>query len=402
MKRESIITKLLAFMAIGSAGLLLLADRALAADDFLEKMLRAAEQAEQKHIEKMKKATQEQPELANPPQPRRKQVPAPPQAPQQSQQPTTEPQAVSAQTPASSADGQSNLSGNCCTREATAAIAKHLGKYDVLGIKLGMPAKEAAVALQSRGLQLKPETIKYDVLPAPMTYGLYAINQVLVRNSGVQPGAEKIYLTLTMPPNEPVVAKINRFIMFTKETAPAQQALIGDLVKKYGPVSFATPPAYLNATGVQDLFWVDDAQGNRLKDQANFERNENELLTQCRGKGTFSSAGGSGEYSNTPSGGHEIQIEPWTVKKGLEEGYGSLFGEWVKLCGNHNIIHARLYYAQPIGISAPGIVGALTVVIGTGPLHRSATDASHTYLMEAAKMRDIKEKQGAQKNRPAL
>lgn len=401
MRNESILAKLIAFMAVGSAGLLLLASRTMAADDFLEKMLRAAEQAEQEHIEKMKKATQEQSEQTQPSQPRRRQTPPPQPSPQQSQQQAPEPQAAPAQTPAPSAVGQADAPGNCCTREATAAIAKNVGKYDVLGIKLGMPAKEAAAALQARGMQLKPETIKYDVLSAPLTYGLYAVNQMLVRNSGVQPGAEKIYLTLTMPPNEPVVAKINRFIMFTKETAPAQQALVGDLVKKYGPVSFATPPAYLNATGVQDLYWVDDAQGNRLNDQTNREGNESELLNQCRGKATFRSAAQEG--SNTPAGGHEIQAEPVQVKKGLEEGYAAVVGAYYgEQCATHNIIHARLYYAQPIGISAPGVVGALTVVIGNGPLHRSATEASHKYLMEAAKMRDIKEKEGAQKNKPAL
>jgi hypothetical protein len=400
MRNKSILAKITAFMAVGSAGLLLLAGRTMAADDFLEKMLRAAEQAEQEHIEKMKKATQEQSEQPQPSQPRRRQAPPPQPSPQQSQQPTPEPQAASSQTTPSAA-AQADASGNCCTREATAAIAKNVGKYDVLGIKLGMPAKEASVALQARGMQLKPEMIKYDVLPAPLTYGLYAVNQVLVRNSGVQPGAEKIYLTLTMPPNEQVVAKINRFIMFTKDTAPAQQALVGDLVKKYGPVSFATPPTSLNAPGVQDLYWVDDAQGNRLNDQTNREGNESELLNQCRGKATFRSAAQEG--SNTPGMGHEIQTDPGTVKHGLEEGYAALVGNYYgEQCATHNIIHARLYSAGSLGISAPGVVGALTVVIGNGPLHRSATDASHKYLMEAAKMREIKEKEGAQKNKPAL
>jgi hypothetical protein len=49
MRNKSILAKLAAFMVIGSAGLLLLTGRPLAADDFLEKMLRAAEQAEQEH-----------------------------------------------------------------------------------------------------------------------------------------------------------------------------------------------------------------------------------------------------------------------------------------------------------------------------------------------------------------
>jgi hypothetical protein len=387
MRNESILSRLTAFMAIGSAGLLLLASHTMAADDLIDKMFKAADQAAQEQMDKMNKAGEEQSQQQQPSQPQRRQAPPPQPSPQQSQQPTSEPQAVSP--------------GACCTPQATAAIAKQVGKYDVLGIKLGMPAKEASAALQARGMQLKPETIKYDVLPAPLTYGLYAVNQQLVRNSGVTPGAEKIYLTLTMPPNEPVVAKINRFIMFTKETAPAQQALIGDLVKKYGPVSFATPPAYLNAPGVQDLYWVDDAQGNRLNDQTNREGNESELLNQCRGKATFSSAAQEG--SVTPAGGHEIQAEPIAVKTGLEQGYTALVGTYYgEQCATHNIIHARLYAAGSLGISAPGVVGALTVVIGNGPLHRSATEASHKYLMEAAKMREIKEKEGAQKNKPAL
>ena len=50
----------------------------------------------------------------------------------------------------------------------------------------------------------KPETLKYEVLPDPLIYGIYAINEVLVRKSGVQPGAEKIYVALTMPPNPQV------------------------------------------------------------------------------------------------------------------------------------------------------------------------------------------------------
>ncbi len=388
-------------LAVGFVALMLLAGPTMAADDFLEKMLRAAEQAEQEHIEKLKKGVQEQSQQPQPSQPRRRQAPPPQPSPQQSQQQAPEPQVAPAQSPAPGADGQANEPGDCCTPQATAAIAKNVGKHDVLGIKLGMPAKEAAAVLQARGMQLKPETIKYDVLPAPLTYGLYAVNQVLVRNSGVPPGAEKIYLTLTMPPNEPVVTKINRFIMFTKETAPAQQALVEDLVKKYGPVSFATPPTSLYAPGVQDLYWVDDAQGKRLNDQTNREGNESELLNQCRGKATFQSAAQEG--SVTPGGGHEIQTEPIAVKTGLEQGYTALVGTYYgEQCATHNIIHARLYAAGSLGISASGVVGALTVVIGNGPLHRSATETSHKYLMEAAKMREMKEKEGAKKNRPAL
>lgn len=380
-------------LAVGLVTVIPLVGRTMAADDLIDKMFKAADQAAQAQMDKMNKAGEEQSPQQQPSQPQRRQPPTQQQSPQ--------PQAASPQTPAPNAGAQADAPGACCTPEATATIAKRVGKYDVLGIKLGMPAKEAAAILKARGLQFKPETLKYDVLPDPLIYGVYAINEVLVRKSGVQPGAEKIYLTLTMPPNPQVVTKVNRFILFTKDTAPSQQALIADLEKKYGPISHANAATNLAAPGVQDLYWVDDAQGNRLKDQTNDQGYENELLNQCRGKATFSSA--TQEGSVTPGMGHEIQIEPWAVKKGLEEGYAAVVGGYYgEQCATHNIIHARLYSAGSLGISAPGVVGALTIVIGNGPLHRSATDASHKFLMEAAKRRDIKEKEGAQKNRPAL
>ena len=386
-------------LAIGLVTVIPLVGRTMAADDLIDKMFKAADQAAQEQMDKMNKASEEQSQQQQPSQPQRRQTPTQQQSPQQ----TPEPQASSSQAQAPSAGAQADATGGCCTPEATAAIAKRVGKFDVLGIKIGMPAKEAAGILKARGFQFKPETLKYDVLPDALIYGVYAINEVLVRKSGVQPGAEKIYVALTMPPNPQVVTKVNRFILFTKETAPAQQALIADLEKKYGPVSYAAPLTNLSAPGVQDLYWVDDAQGNRLKDQTNNQGYENELLNQCRGKSTFSSAGGSGEYANSPGMGHEIQIDSGQVKKGLEEGYMAVVGAYMgEQCASHNIIHVRLYYGGSIGISAPGVVGAMTVVIGNGPLHRSATDASHTFLMEAAKRRDIKEKEGAQKNRPAL
>ena len=378
-------------LTVGLVTVIPLVGRTMAADDLIDKMFKAADQAAQEQMDKMNKAGEEQSQQQQPSQPQRRQAPTQ----QQSPQTKPEPQGSSSQASAPSAGTQADVPGGCCTPEATAAIAKQVGKYDVLGIKLGMSAKEAAGILKARGFQFKPETLKYDVLPDPLIYGIYAVNEVLVRKAGAQPGAEKIYLTLTMPPNPQVVTKINRLILFTKETAPSQQALIADLEKKYGPISFSTPPTYLDTVAGQDLYWVDDAQGNRLKDQTNREGNANELLDQCGRKPSFSSAGGSGEY--------EIQIEPWAVKKGLEEGYMALVGAYLgEQCASHNIIHARLSSARPIGISAPGVVGALTVVIGNGLLHRSATDASHKFLMEAAKRRETQEKAGAQKNRPAL
>jgi hypothetical protein len=68
----------------------------------------------------------------------------------------------------------------------------------------------------------------------------------------------------------------------------------------------------------------------------------------------------------------------------------------------YTMIHARLFYAYPLGITSPDVVGALLIAIGNDQLDESATNATHKYLAEAVKLHEIKEKQGAQKNRPAL
>src|SRR5690349_11088583 len=62
------------------------------------------------------------------------------------------------------------------TQQANTAAAVTADKYDILGIKVGMPIQEALAALKahSPNFRLKPESIKYDVVPNPMTYGIWA------------------------------------------------------------------------------------------------------------------------------------------------------------------------------------------------------------------------------------
>ena len=55
---------------------------------------------------------------------------------------------------------------NTGTPEQTAKLAAAAGKYDIAGMKLGTPLKEAMQALKAHNpkLQMKKDTIKYDVL----------------------------------------------------------------------------------------------------------------------------------------------------------------------------------------------------------------------------------------------
>jgi hypothetical protein len=275
---------------------------------------------------------------------------------------------------------------------ATKAVSA--GKYDILGIHLNMPAKEAAAILHGHGMQLAPETIKYDFLPGPLTYGLTALNPVMLRTSGSQPGSEKVYLALTMPPNQQVVSKISRFLMFTKDTAPTSDGLTADLIKKYGTPSYDSHPRDLYASGYRELYWVDDAQGHRMNVTAP-SGSYNEQVNNCRSIPSF--APSNTVSTNDPA----IELDSVREKIRLEQGFDEDHRVQAQ-CANLTIIYAKLLYGYPIGVAAHDVVGGLVVVIGSAPIDRVTTDATHNYLMQAAKQRDARQKQTAQKNKPAL
>jgi hypothetical protein len=270
------------------------------------------------------------------------------------------------------------------------------GKYDIIGIHLGMPGKEAAAILRSHGLQMSPETIKYDVIPQPLIYGVKAINKVLVTHSGAQPGAEMVYIMLTMPPSRQVVEKVSRFLMFTKDTAPTSDGLVADLVKKYGKPSYDSHPANLYYTGYRELYWVDDAQGHRLN-VTEPNGSYSAKVNNCRSMPTFAPSATS--YPTD----YDVAVDPVRVKFRLEKGFAENFAPAVMAdCAGMTMIYARIIYGSPIGITTPDLAGGLVVVVGSGPLDRTATEATRNYLIDAVKNRDAQRRQAAQKNKPAL
>jgi len=267
-------------------------------------------------------------------------------------------------------------------------------KYDILGIHLGMPAKEAVSVLRGRGMQLSPETIKYDFLSEPLTYGVMALNQQSLRTSGSQPGSEKVYVMLTMPPNQQTVAKVSRFMMFTKENAPSLEGLMADLIKKYGTPSYDSRQTDLYQSGYREFYWVDDAQGHRMNVTA-ASGSYNEQVNNCRSIPTF--APSATNYPND----YAIQVDSVREKIRLEKGFDE-DNRVQAQCANLTIVYARLIYGYPIGVAAHDVVGGLVVVVGSAPNDRVTTEATHHFLIEAAKNRDARQKQAAQKNKPAL
>jgi hypothetical protein len=269
------------------------------------------------------------------------------------------------------------------------------GKYDVLGIRLGMSGKEAAAILHSRGLQLAPETVKYDFLAAPLTYGVMGLNQIMVRNNAIRENSEKVYIMLTMPPNQQVVSKVSRVLMFSKDTAPTADGLVADLTKKYGTPSYDSHPPNLYAAGYRELYWVDDANGVRQRNEVMPNGGYSDRINNCRSITSFAPSATS--YPND----YAIEAAPVRVKMRLEKGFDEDHTVQAR-CADLTLIYARLIYGYPIGVSAPDVVGGLVVVVGSAPMDRVATEASHNYLMQAAQARDNRQKQAAQKNKPAL
>jgi hypothetical protein len=71
-------------------------------------------------------------------------------------------------------------------------------------------------------------------------------------------------------------------------------------------------------------------------------------------------------------------------------------------CANLTIIYARILYGYPIGVAAHDVAGGLIVVVGSAPLDHTAADATREYLVQAAKSRDLAQRQKAQSNKPVL
>jgi len=278
----------------------------------------------------------------------------------------------------------------------TAKVAASAGRYDVLGIKLGMPAKEAMAVLKAHGqFQVTPETIKYDFLPAPMTYGVMAANAIVVRNGDhAFPGSEKLYFVVTMPPNQPVIAKVSRYLLFSKDTAPTADSLVADLTKKYGTPSYDSHPKDLYYAGYRELFWVDDAQGHRLLNQVMPNGGYSDQINNCRSVSTFSFPAANPADPN-------IQVDSVRIKQELEQGYTTQYSQMYG-CANLSIIYAKIFYGYPIGISSRDVAGGLLVVMGSAPIDHTAADATRNYLVQASKARDLAQKQKAQQNKPAL
>ena len=185
-------------------------------------------------------------------------------APQQAQQRAAPPQPQSQQparqNPASlqAASGPPQPSADYGTPEGTAKIAAKAGFLDVVGVKLGMPVKDALAALKAHNGNLKLEPITmpgYEALPGVIMTPVFASLRNTAKSA--DEGIEYVNLLTTFAPNEAFVWGVTRQVIFgTEASRPTLDNTLAGLKKKYGPES-------LRYTDTR-LIWVYDTQGRQV------------------------------------------------------------------------------------------------------------------------------------------
>jgi hypothetical protein len=224
-----------------------------AAEDFLERMKKSAEQLEQRQRLQQSQS--------------QRQSAAPSQA--------ALPQSATQNVP------DSALS-DCCTPEATSKMAASEGFVDMLGIKPGMTGEQATAVLKAVNPNMKIEILRsqanWDYLAGltddsrtdPKKLWAYGIQAIApATGSGVP---ETIFVSLTAPPNPPLVYGVARTaVTFRQGAMPTIENLVAGLRKKYGEENYYEP------TGVE-LQWVFDTQGQPVAG-----RPGREIATHCKG-----------------------------------------------------------------------------------------------------------------------
>jgi hypothetical protein len=130
---------------------------------------------------------------------------------------------------------------------------------DVVGIKIGMPLKDAVAAIKADNakLDLKSDTLTLEGFDQPF------VTSVVADQAGVG-GKDKegIQLLVITPPNPQVVWGIRRIYTYSDQTRPSLDNTLAGLRKKYGPESVFVNPDPRDMT--KNIVWVYDS-GGKLK-----------------------------------------------------------------------------------------------------------------------------------------
>lgn len=328
-------------------------------EDFLEKLKKAAEQSAQKR----------QQQTAQPHQPQQQ----PSQQPQRQRQASGQP-----------GNEKPQPSPDFGTPEGTAKIAAKSGFLDVVGIKLGMSAKEAVDALKAynAGFKPVPNTLyEYEALP-----GVVMTPELVVPNPAGPTASAGDYFNLfmTYAPNEAFLWGIVRNLGFGREDSrPTVENTLAGLRKKYGPES----TKQVNSR----LIWIYDAQGQQVMGSK-----ADDIYSKCSQTWAVNSGGESGG-GNRPNANHQLSnsIFDQQLKQGYYYGTGG-YGSPGGMCHAHSVLDVYYLHATPAGSTAD-LMTSMTMGAFNRQLEGSGVTASHTHLM--AGVDKLNEKRGEEEGK---
>jgi hypothetical protein len=344
-------------------------------EDFFDKMKKAMEESQRKRQQQ-----QQQQQTGQPPQT---------QAPQQQSQ--SQPLSQSQQQPRYRPGGNAQLpnekpqpSPDFGTPEGTAKIAAKAGFLDLLGIKLGMPVKEAVDALKAynAGFKPAPNTLyEYEALP-----GVVMTPELVAQNpAGLTASAGDYFnLFITYAPNEAFLWGIVRNLGFGREDSrPTVENTLAGLRKKYGPES----TRQVNSR----LIWIYDAQGQQV-----MGAKADDIYSKCSQTWAVNSGGESGG-GNRPNANHQLSnsIFDQQLKQGYYYGTGR-YGSPGGMCHAHSVLDVYYLHATPAGSTAD-LMTSMTMGVFNRQLEGSGVTASHTHLMAA--VAKLNEKRGEEEGK---
>ena len=359
---------------IGSVGLGVLAVTILSwalpavstGEDFFEKLKKATEERQRQRQLQQQQQQTNQPRQSQPPQQQ-------PQAqqPSQTQQPRYVPGGASKQLP----NEKPQPSAEFGTPEGTAKIAAKAGFLQVVGIKLGMPVKDAQDALKAfnAGYKTEPLTLReYEALPGVvMTPVLHAPNPAGPNATS----GDDFHLLITYAPNEAYVWGIVRSMGFgTNATRPPVDSTLAGLRQKYGQES----TQQLNSR----LIWIYDEQRQQVMGQKAMD-----IWNQCSQTWMVGAGGSIG--GNNPDRNNQFSNSYFDqqLKGGYYYGTGN-YGSPGGVCHTHSIIEVYYTHAIPAG-SAADLMVSMVMGVHNHQLEASGVTASHIRLMtEVGKLND--------------
>lgn len=336
------------------------------ADDFFDKVKKAAEEVQ-------KRRQQQSGQQAQPQKPQQQQRgPQPVPAQRQPEQPASPPPQPARQAVAQPNYDPPQPSADFGTPQATAEIAAKAGFLDVVGIKLGMPLKAAVDAMNAHGnIKLEPKsTMEFEALP-----GIVMTPVLAGKNLGLasDEGSEYLGLLLTYAPNEAFVYGVWRDFWFgTRESRPTIDTILAGMRKKYGAESVREDTL---------LLWLYDAQKQQVMGPG-----AKEIWQKCANHWMTGAEYDPGNIQRQVTRGYYV------VNDGRDYHSGA--------CHSHALVQARYSADTPAGASQPLIMN-VKVRATNHQLEASGVTATNVLLtQEATKLAEKRQAEAAKRSGP--